>query len=136
MSQGNAENARRTIDAWNRRDLEAMLRIAAPEIVYVNAPAAVEPGTRRGRDEYEAVLRAQWDILGDARLEIESLQATGDDAFAMVRMSRTLAGSPAPLEVLIGMRMTFRDDRLVRQELIPDEDFPRALEAMGLPAPQ
>jgi ketosteroid isomerase-like protein len=132
MSRKNAENVRRAMDAWNRRDLDAMLRMAAPDVEYVNSPSAVEPGTRSGRDEYAAVLRAQWDVVGDARLEIESLQTTGDDAFVMLKMSRTLAGSEARVEARTGMRITYRNGQVVRQEVIPPDNFPHALEAVGL----
>lgn len=132
MSQETAERARGMIDAWNRRDRRSLVRTAAPEIEYVNSPLAVEPGTRRGRDQYAAVLDAQWEVVGDARLQIESLRMSGDDAFVMARMSRTLEGSATPVEARIGMGLTYRDGRLARQELIPAEDFPQALEAAGL----
>ena len=95
MSQENVQNVRRTMDAWNRRDLDAVLRMAAADIEYVNSPRAVEAGTRVGRDEYASVLRAQWDFVGDARVKIESLQSCGDDVFVMLQMSRTLNDLPA-----------------------------------------
>ena len=50
MSQENVELVRRLVDAWNRRDLDAMLDLGGgEEIAFVNSPTAVEPGTRRGR---------------------------------------------------------------------------------------
>lgn len=131
MSRENVA-VRRLVDAWNRRDLDSLLHMAAPDIEYVNSPSAVEPGTRRGRVEYESVLRTQWEVVGDARLEIESVQTTGEDAFVMSRMSRTMPGSETRVEVRIGMRITYRDGQVVRQEVIPSDDFPRALEAVGL----
>ena len=48
MSQENVEIVRRALDAWNRRDLDTLIAAADPGIEYVNAPTAVEPGTRRG----------------------------------------------------------------------------------------
>ena len=51
MSQENVEIVRRLVDAWNRQDLEGILALIDPEAEYVNAPNAVEPGTRRGHDE-------------------------------------------------------------------------------------
>ena len=61
MSEENVEIVRRAIDAWNRRDIEDLLALGDPEGEYVNSPSAIEPGTRRGRDEIAAVMRAQWD---------------------------------------------------------------------------
>ena len=48
MSEENLEIIRRLVDAWNRQDAEAALAHIHPEGEYVNAPAAVEPGTREG----------------------------------------------------------------------------------------
>ena len=44
MSEENVEIVRRLVDAWNRKDLEALLAFAEPDAEYVNAPSAVEPG--------------------------------------------------------------------------------------------
>ena len=74
MSQENVEMVRRLLDAWNRRDLDAMLDLGGSELVYVNSPTAVEPGTRRGRDEVEEVARKQWEILAE-RLEHGGIEA-------------------------------------------------------------
>ena len=62
MSQENVEIVRRMLDAWNRRDLEAILALGDPEGEFVNSPTAVEPGTRRGSDEVAAVPS---DAVGD-----------------------------------------------------------------------
>ena len=120
-----ARDVQRIVDAWNRRDLDALLAIASPEIEYVNSPLAVEPGTRRGRDQYASVLRAQWDFVGDARLEIRSLETSGDTALLMLEMARTLQGSETPVRAQIAMRITYRDGQMIRQELFPAESAPR-----------
>jgi ketosteroid isomerase-like protein len=126
------EDVQRLIDAWNGRDLEAALELAAPEIVYVNSPMAVEPGTRHGRDEFASVLRAQWEFVGNSRLAIESLWTAGDDAFVLIRMSRTLHGSHTSVEAQIGMRLTYAAGQIARQEMMPLDDFDRARAAAGL----
>jgi ketosteroid isomerase-like protein len=71
MSQENVEIVRRAIDAWNRRDIEDLLVLGDPEGEYVNSPSAIEPGTRRGRDEIAAAMRAQWESLTDGHWEID-----------------------------------------------------------------
>ena len=47
MSEENVEMVRSLVEAWNRRDLDAMLDLGGEEMAYVNSPTAVEPGTRR-----------------------------------------------------------------------------------------
>src|SRR5687768_729197 len=98
MSQENVEIARRMTDAWNRRDLEVLRVLVDPEAEYVNSPTAVEPGTRRGYDEITAVLQTQWDILLDARQEIERIYDQGDEIFVLGRISRRMPESAARLE--------------------------------------
>ena len=133
MSAGELAQARGHLEAWNRRDLETIIALAAPGIEYVNSPLAVEAGTRHGRAEYEAVLRAQWEVLGDARLEIEDLQAAGADVFATVRLSRSMpGGGESRMQARMAIRLTFRDDLLARQEIIPEEQIADALAAAGL----
>ena len=132
MAQENAEVFRRGIEAWNRRDIEGILDLAAPDIEYINSPDAVEPGTRHGSDEYGAVLQAQWDVIGDGQLEIQSLQTAGDDVYALMELSRTFGGGDTPLAQRIGTRTTIREGLIVRQEMMPVEQFHQALDAAGL----
>ena len=78
MSQENVEVVRRSVDAWNRRDEEEMLALTDPEAEFVNAPKAVEPGTRRGTNELIAVWRTQWEILRGGRIEIDRIYDRGE----------------------------------------------------------
>ena len=73
------------VDAWNRRNLEVLPVLVHPEAEYVNSPTAVEPGTRRGYDEITAVFQTQWEILLDARQEIERIYDYGDEIFVLGR---------------------------------------------------
>ena len=78
MSQENVEIIRRMLDAWNRQDIEVILALTDSEAEYVNAPTAVEPGTRRGHDEIVAVMRKQWESLTAAVQEIDRFHDQGD----------------------------------------------------------
>jgi ketosteroid isomerase-like protein len=113
MSQENVEIVRRTVDAWNRRDLEVLPAVVHPEAEYVNSPTAVEPGTRRGYDEITAVLQTQWDILLDARQEIERIYDQGDEIFVLGR-SRRMPESAARLEAPFLASFTIHQGRVTR----------------------
>src|SRR5215210_3775348 len=95
MSQENVEIVRRLLDAWNRQDAEGILALTDPEAEYVNAPMAVEPGTRRGHDELVTVLRKQWEALSGALQEIDRFHDRGDEIITEGRVSRTMPGSDA-----------------------------------------
>src|SRR5687768_9806670 len=91
---------RRFFDAWNQQDLDACLAAADPDVEYVNAPTAVEPGTRHGHEAFSLVLRTQWEGLGStARVEIERTHVEGDRVVVIGRLSREMPGSPSRIEV-------------------------------------
>jgi ketosteroid isomerase-like protein len=134
MSQKNIELTRRLVDAWNRRDLEAMLALADPEVEFVNSPSAVEPGTRRRIDEVTAVLRTQWEILIDGRLEIDRIYDRGDEIIIFARFSRRMPASESRLEgggALLSWQ--FREGKLIRiQALGVGTEVQDTLKAAGL----
>jgi ketosteroid isomerase-like protein len=133
MSQENVEIARRMLDAWNRQDIEGILALTDPEAEYINAPTAVEPGTRRGHDEIVAVFRKQWEILSDAVQEIDRFHDRGDEIITVGRVSRTMPGSYARITNPLLMSWKFRDGKLIRlEQLGAGPDFPDALKSAGL----
>jgi ketosteroid isomerase-like protein len=109
------------LEAWNRRDLDAALALASPDIVYVNSPLAVEPGTRHGHEEFAAVLRTQWDILGDAQIDIESVDAGGDEVVALFTLGRSLEGGSGAISARQRMHCTVQDGLVARMEIIPPD---------------
>ena len=117
MSEENIEMVRRLVDAWNRRDIEALLDLGGPEIAFVNSPTAVEPGTRRGTDEVVAAVRKQWEIL-DARWEVDELFDRGDEIFALGRRSRGMPGSDRQLEQPLLVSYTLRNRKPIRAEIL------------------
>jgi ketosteroid isomerase-like protein len=119
MSQGHdLELVRRALDAWNRRDIEDLLGLCDPEIEFVNSPTAVEAGTRRGFDETTAAFQAQWDVLLDARQEIERIFDDGDEILTLGSLSRRMPESEARLEQPILMSWQTRDGKLTRMEVL------------------
>jgi ketosteroid isomerase-like protein len=133
MSQENVEIARRMLDAWNRQDIEGILALTDPEAEYVNAPTAVEPGTRRGHNEVAAVMRKQWEILSGAVQEIDRFHDRGDEIITVGRISRTMPGSDARISNPLLLSWKFRDGKLFRlEQLGAGPDFADALEAAGL----
>ncbi len=133
MSQENVEIIRRLVDAWNRQDIEGILVSVHPEGEYVNAPAAVEPGTRRGHDEIVAVMRTQWEILSGAMQEIDRFHDRGDKIITEGHVSRTMPGSEARISNPLLISWRFRDGKIIRLEMLgAGPEFADALEAAGL----
>jgi ketosteroid isomerase-like protein len=134
MSQENVEIVRRSVDAWNRRDLEELEALGDPEGEYVNPATAIEPGTRHGRDEIAAVLRAQWESLTDGRWEIDRIYDRGEEVVASGRLSRRMPGSDARLEDRVLVSYKIRSGRIVRTEVLGfgRDEVQTALAAAGL----
>ena len=134
MSEENVELARRMVDAWNRRDLEAMLALSDPDVEFVNSPTAVEPGTRRGFDEMRAVARTQWEMLLDGRQEIERIYDRGDEIILLVRLSRRMPESEARIEDRGLASFKFRNGKLTRTQVLGfgATEVQEALRAAGL----
>jgi ketosteroid isomerase-like protein len=135
MSQENLEIVHRALAAWNGRDIEAMLALTDPEVEYVNPPTAVEPGTRSGHESFEQVIRAQWEILSEARWELDRLYERGDKIVGLGRVSRRMPGSDARIEDRVLVAVSFENGKMTRMEVLGfgRAEVQAALEAVGLP---
>jgi ketosteroid isomerase-like protein len=133
MSQENVEIVRRLVDAWNRQDLEALLAFADPEAEYVNAPSAVEPGTRRGHEGLASVARAQWEYMPGALIELDRVHDRGDEVITEGHLSHLMPGSDTRISTPVLSSWKFRDGKVVRlEQLGGGPEFAEALEAAGL----
>ena len=134
MSEENVEIVRRLVDAWNRRDLEALVDLGDPEVSFVNSPTAVEPGTRHGIDEVAAAIRQQWEVL-DARWEVDQVFDRGDEIILLGRLSTSMPDSDARIAEPLLVSYRLRDGTLIRAEILGFgvTEVETALEAAGLP---
>lgn len=86
MSQANVELHRTSIDAWNRRDLEAFLALADPEVEIVPLNVEMERTPYRGEDG----LRRFWDdyltVFPDLRVDVIEIRDLGAVTVARVRL--------------------------------------------------
>jgi uncharacterized protein len=124
----NGALARRLYDAFNRVDTPSTRELMHPEIEWVNPEDAVEPGTRRGFDEYQGALRSVREVFRDAKIEVERLVEAGDRVAARVRMSVHLHASDMDTVVRQSHLWTFRDGKAVRFEWFTDPE--RAIKAL------
>jgi ketosteroid isomerase-like protein len=132
MSEENVEIVRQIMDAWNRRDMEGLVALVDPEVLYVNSPTAVEPGTRRGLDEVAAVARTQWETL-DGRQVFDRLHDRGDEIISEGRVSGLMPGSAARIDTPVLSSWTISDGKVIRVEILgTGPEFEDALRAAGL----
>jgi ketosteroid isomerase-like protein len=129
MSERNVELYRLGIEAFNRRDLDAFLALAHPDVVGISRVLAIEGQSYRGHDG----TREWWnDLLGvfpDFMIEVVWVRDAGNLTVAELRNSAGGEGSAA-LEELVWQVSEWRDGRVVRWQI--HERKQDALEAAGL----
>ena len=80
MSQENVEIVRRSVEAWNRRDLATWLATVHPdaEIDWSRARGPLK-GVYRGHDELEAFWREFWSTFEDVQLDTYGFAESGSE---------------------------------------------------------
>jgi ketosteroid isomerase-like protein len=115
--------------AFRRGDAEAMLDLNHPDGEWVNPDYAIEPGTRRGREEIGRAIERIFEFF--ETVEAESMERTPDGRILVISRVRTrgLGGGPG-IEDLTGTLFTVRDGLLIRYEWFRSPEEARA--AAGL----
>jgi ketosteroid isomerase-like protein len=131
MSEENVELYRRGIEAFNRRDLEAFLALADPDVVGISrAVVPLGSGSYRGHDGTREWWRDLLGVFPEFRIEVVWVRDAGDLTVSELRNSAHGEGGAAPLEEFVWQVSEWRDGRVVRWEMYGSEQD--ALEAAGL----
>jgi SnoaL-like domain len=129
MSQENVELYRRGIEAFNRRDLEAFLALADPEVVGISRVLAVERPSYRGHDGTREWWKDLLDVFPDFTIEVVWVRDARDLTVSELRCSASEV-SAAPLEEFVWQVSEWRDGLVVRWQMCTSEQ--EALEAAGV----
>ncbi len=138
MSEENVEAFWRAVKPLNRA-LESedpadwrpyLEQFVDPEIEWVNAPSAIEPGTKRGHAGMHAVGENFRSAFERLRVEPQRVIAVGDRVVSLGIFRGRGRGSSLDVDVPYGVIMTFRDGKVVRWENFDEPSD--ALEAAGL----
>jgi ketosteroid isomerase-like protein len=109
------ETVEALLAAYRRGDVEAILELNHPEGEWVNPDYAIEPGTRRGREEIRRAIERIFEFF--ETVDVESMERTPDGRILVVTRvrSRGMGGGPG-IEALTGTLFTIRDGLLLRYE--------------------
>jgi ketosteroid isomerase-like protein len=92
-----ADITRRGVDAVNRRDFDALMSYAAPDIVYDTSPSGV--GVYEGLEAIRTFITGYWDTFEELRIELEEFLDLGNGVtFAVYRQHARPIGSTAPIQ--------------------------------------
>jgi ketosteroid isomerase-like protein len=131
MSQENVEIVRRATDAYNRRDLDGIVRNYAPDaVVDWSNSRGVEAGVYRGRSEIRAFARrflAMWD---EVRIEIADPVEIEEDLLVTENVTYLRGRDGIELQARSAWLIRFRDGE--QSSLTLYQTKQEALEAAGL----
>jgi ketosteroid isomerase-like protein len=131
MSQENVQMARELIEAWNLRDIDALLAAAAPDVEWTPAgPAAVERSVYRGREEIARGFESTWLGWAEFRLDESEIRDLGQSALWLGRAKMQGAASHVRLDQEWAILIVFTDRAVTSLRAFPA--WRDALKAAGL----
>lgn len=135
MPGENVRAATEGYEAWNRRDLDAAIERADPEIEWTFSGGALFPGTElvyRGHDGVREFWRTFLEPWPDLKVVIERThEGPGGVVLLEVRFQAVAQGSGIPFDQRFAHVVTVRDGKLVRFHAFAD--FDAAFAAAGIP---
>jgi ketosteroid isomerase-like protein len=129
MSQENMELAKRSVDAFNGRDIDALLDLATPDCVMSSQllDASTEFQGREGIERFYAMLSESWE---EFRSVVDEYRDLGDHVLMLGRNKGRGKGSGMTIDGPTGAIYDFRDGKVSRIRLYLDQG--EALRAAGL----
>jgi ketosteroid isomerase-like protein len=133
MSQKNVERFKRAIEAYNRRDVEALLQELDPEVEWYPALEVLlggEATVYRGHDGVRELIRGTDETLGEIHVEFSKVRDLGDRIVATGHLRIRGKESGAETESPVGSVAELKDGKPIRIRTYLDPQD--ALEAAGL----
>jgi ketosteroid isomerase-like protein len=127
----NAELVKRGLDAYNRRDAEALKPDVTPDVEWFPAiPAAVEHGGYQGHEGVERYLRELSDTWDYLRIVGDDIRDLGERVLFLGRVEGRGKGSGVRVDAPVGLVFELRGDKASRIRGYLDHH--EALRAVGL----
>jgi ketosteroid isomerase-like protein len=133
MSQENVETLKRGVDAYNRRDVDALLADCDPEIEWRPAILAHLAGAQtvyRGHEGVREMLGDAFEVLAEMRLEYSEIRDLGERTIAIGRIRTRGRESGVETESPVAAVTDFKDGKAIRVRTY--FDLEEALQAAGL----
>jgi uncharacterized protein len=133
MSQANVEMTKRGLEAYNRRDVEALLEDLDPEVEWHPALPKLlggEATVYRGHEGVREFFRDTDDVLDEIDVEYSEIRDLGDRVFVIGRFRARGKASGAETESPIATVSDIRNGKVIRIQTYLDPK--EALEAAGL----
>ena len=131
----NSELVRGGIEAFNRGDVAAVMKLLDERVESHVGPGLANTGTWHGREGYVRMVTAWGEAWAEIELRIVGLE-TPDDGHAVAEVHQRAVGaaSGVPVEMTVFFMFEIRGERLLRLHLYADRDA--AARAVGEPRPE
>jgi ketosteroid isomerase-like protein len=130
MPEGNVMRYRQGIDAFNRRDLDAFLALAHPDVTGVSRVLEIEGSPYQGHEGARKWWTTLLDVFPDFTIDVVSVRGTGDLTVSGLCNRAHGEGPAASLEEFVWQVCEWRDGKVIRWQIYETER--EALEAAGL----
>jgi ketosteroid isomerase-like protein len=133
MSQENVETFKRVLEAYNRRDLEALLQDLDPKVEWHAALEVLLGGegtVYRGREGVRELIRGTDEVFDEMHAEFTEIRDLGDRIVATGRLRTRGKRSGAESESPVGIVAELEGGKAVRIRTYLDPQ--EALDAAGL----
>ena len=133
MSQENVETFKRSIDAYNRRDVDALLETLDPDVEWHSAlmvPLGGEATVYRGHEGIRELFRDLDEALDEWHAEFPEIRDLGDRIVAIGHVRTRGRGSGAETESPLASVCDIKNGKAIRVRTYLDPE--EALEAAGL----
>jgi ketosteroid isomerase-like protein len=109
VSASPAQAARDLIDAYNARDIGALMALFTEDVVWHTSPGFLWPGPYRGRDAVRGLLEHWWQAWDTGRADGREEADAADGAMVSVDVHGRSAGSGEDLHVVLNWVFRVRD---------------------------
>src|SRR5205807_706207 len=110
----NLELVSRLYAAWRERGFGVVPELMDPDIEYANPPYAVEPGTRRGYDEFAEAARALNAVFGAYEVTVIDAHDLGDRVVVRASVTTRSNANAVPIATERGYVFHVRDGLVTR----------------------
>jgi ketosteroid isomerase-like protein len=119
------ELARRSLEAVNRRDLDTLMSLSAPDAVYDTSPSGL--GVYEGQAAIRAFIKGYWDAFEELRFDLEELVDLGNGVtFSVNRQDARPVGSLARVRTREAHVTEWEEGMVVKMTVYTDIDEGRA----------
>jgi ketosteroid isomerase-like protein len=132
VGQQDAQRLRGLYAQFARGDLDAVVEYLDPDVEWHNPEYAVEPGIRRGADQFRAAMALLHDSFEYEEFDVEEITQINDSLFAAIRVRVSGKGSGAPIDERFFHVWRLRAGKAISMKWFADRD--EALAAAALPA--